>query len=443
MKKGRRKNSYLGFMIVIGTFTMLLFILIAAIVILFVTSRFSTAQTTEESPTLVQQRTPLDAIEADQVDPALALASLGGLTAEEIIAEALDKARPETALAAILYHPTLNDRETAGYFLLLSQTYLENDNEEKAIFSYRLAGTVAILSPTIPDTIRADILIETGEGLRKQEERELAKFYFDQLFTLAAESGSLQAAHRRAIFERLQKNYIMMGHRELARRSLNLSARPLNSASIQPREPILPVSAPIALPEAIQEVEAERWRRAQELAAILVERGDRTPPRESVEALRASLLEEDQQKLSFYEEQLTQAARLSKQIDVALARIEWLSIKYRVARRAYGLSLVPEWEDQTEQIRADLTKAYENLFALYADLIVALPELSQIERATEEKLRREILAGELGRYPNYPAEPRRRQLLEATARLIETQPELNIFIGSDNEDHYIFISPDN
>jgi hypothetical protein len=120
---------------------------------------------------------------------------------------------------------------------------------------------------------------------------------------------------------------------------------------------------------------------------------------------------------------LAAAAQLSRKIDITIAQIEWLSTKYRVARQAYGLSLVPEWEADAEQIRADLTKTYETLFALYADLIVALPEVSQIDKATEERLRREILTGELGRYPNYPEEQRRKQLW-TLAPLITTQPEL-------------------
>jgi hypothetical protein len=120
---------------------------------------------------------------------------------------------------------------------------------------------------------------------------------------------------------------------------------------------------------------------------------------------------------------------LSKKIDITEAQIEWLTIKYRVARRAYGISLVPEWEAQVEQIRTNLTKTYERLFALYADLIVALPEVSQIDKATEERLRREILAGELGRYPNYPQEQRQKQLLDATSQLIATQPEIYLFVG--------------
>ena len=122
---------------------------------------------------------------------------------------------------------------------------------------------------------------------------------------------------------------------------------------------------------------------------------------------------------------------MSKKIDITQAQIEWLTTKYRVARRAYGISLVPEWEAQAEQIRADLTKTYERLFALYADLIVALPEVSQIDRATEERLRREILAGELGRYPNYPEEQRQKQLLDASNQLEATQPEIYLLIGVD------------
>ena len=106
---------------------------------------------------------------------------------------------------------------------------------------------------------------------------------------------------------------------------------------------------------------------------------------------------------------------------------------------------MPEWEAEAEQIRADLTKTYETLFALYADLIIALPEVSQIDKATEERLRREILVGELGRYPNYPEEQRRKQILDASHQLITTQPELNVFVGVGEvagREMYRLISPE-
>ena len=160
----------------------------------------------------------------------------------------------------------------------------------------------------------------------------------------------------------------------------------------------------------------------------MVERGGNAPLAAET-ALKEALVAEDLRKLPFYDAEIEQEAQLSRKVDIMFAKIEWLSIKYRVAKQAFGLNIVPEWAEQDERIRADLTKAYQALFSLYADLIIALPKASQIDKATEERLRREVLAGELGRYPNYPEEQRRQQLLDATDQLIATQPELNIFVG--------------
>jgi hypothetical protein len=445
MQRTKRKKSHLGLIIVVSTLAILMLILITAVVALFFTNQFGADNFAEKS--ILTGASPLDMINVDEVDPALALASLGGVPETEVIAAAIDKARPETALSAILSQPTLTDKESAGDLLLLAASYGENENSagqsrEKAIFSYKMAGTIATLSPNIPDTIRADIFLQAGEGLIKLNEPVLAKFYLDQAFVVASSSRYLKAAHTRSIFERLQKNYIILDERELARTSLNLSASPPALPSSTPEQPILPQNETIPLSPLVQEAEANRWRRAQELAAILVERGGKAP-QASKDALKEALIAEDRQKLPFYEAELATATRLSKKIDITVAKIEWLSIKYKVARRAYGLEIVPEWETQAEQIRADLTKTYEALFALYADLIVALPEISQINKATEERLRREVLAGELGRYPNYPEEQRQKQLLDATSQLITTQPEINIFVGVDiiaGQERYALIS---
>jgi hypothetical protein len=325
-------------------------ILIAAVVILFLNNQFS--GDTSTSPSLLANTGPLTMVDVDQVDPALALASLGGVSEAEVIATAVDKARPETALAAVLYQPALTDKETAGSFLLLAAAYSRSSLPNKAVFSYKMAGITAILSPNIPDTVRTDLFLQTAEGLIDLNEAALAKFFLNQAFTVASNSPFLQAVQRRAIFERLQKNYIILGERELARTSLNISATPPQLASSIPEQQILPQTEEVPLTELVQEAEANRWQKAQELAAILVERGGNAPEA-TKNALREALVEEDRQKLPFFEGELATATRLSKKIDVTNAKIEWLSIKYKVARRAYGISLVPEWEAQVEQIRAD------------------------------------------------------------------------------------------
>jgi hypothetical protein len=425
MQQAKTKNSYLGLLIIVGTLAILLLILVVVIAVFLATRQFSANQVSR--PNLLIGPNPLTYLNVERIDPALALAALGGAPEAEVINEALDKSRPETALSGLIFYSTLTNKESASGFLQLARVYMRSGEREKTIFSYEMAGAIGTLAPDIPDTIRADLFLQSGEGLIELGEVELAKFYLGQAFVVASKSPSLQAAHRRPILERLHKNYLALDERVLARQSLSLSANPPDIALITENLTVLPDSQAIPLPASIQTAEANRWRAAQELAVLLVER-EGNAPQSFIDTLGETLVAEDQLKLPFYEDEYSKATQLSKKIDITVSQINWLSIKYRVARRAYGLSIVPEWEAQAEQIRANLTKTYERLYALYADLIVALPEISQIDRATEERLRREILAGELGRYPNYPEEQRQKQLVDATHQLMATQPELNIFV---------------
>ena len=436
-QQANRRQSHLSIFIIVGIFAILAIILLMAIVIFLVARQFGASQTLNTSLGF----SPLNKLEVERIDPALALTSLGGLPESEVILEAIAKDRPETSLAGLLFQPALTDRESAGGFLQLARAYVRDAETDKAVLSYQMAGTIATLGPGIPDTARADIFIEAGEGLIEIDETNLARFYLNQAFTIASKSPFLQAAHRRSIFERLQKNYIILDERVLARQSLSLSANPPSIALSLNEQTVLPKPEPVVLPAEIQQAEAQRWQAAQELAVLLVDRGGNAP-QSVVDTLANALIAEDQLKLPYLKRGADNTTQLSKKIDIVLAQITWLSIKYRVARQAYGISLIPEWETNVEQIRAELTKSYEDLYRLYADLIVGLPNASQIDKATEERLRREILAGELGRYPNYPEQQRQKQLLEATNRLIATQPELNVFIGVarvNNQEMYTLI----
>ncbi len=421
MQKSRRKNSRLGLIIIIGTLTILGIILVTAIGGLLFSGQIDFWQFSDQSSLF--GNSPLDEIDRTQIDPALALASLGGVPDIDVIAQAVNTARPETALAAILYTPTLTDKETAGELARLANFY--QNNPEKATLCLQWAGTVATLSPHLADTARVDLFIQAGEGLLNLEQTAFAELYFDQAFLIASESPHLQAVQRRIFFERLQKNYIILNNRQKARTSLNMSANPPAVGSTATEESVLPPINPIALPADIQESEATRWQYAQELAAIMVERGG-SAPLANQQALQQILLTEDAQKLTFFETAFDSAPGISHKIDVIWAKIQWLSIKYRVAKQGYGLSLIPEWEADAEQIRADLTKTYEQLFMLDADLIVALPNATKIDTATLERLRQEVLAGQLGRYPNYPQEQRKKQLLEAVEQFAATRPEYPI-----------------
>lgn len=424
MQPARIQKSHWGLIIIFGIALILTLILVVAVGFLLYTRMAARAET---RAALVGTIT-LNYLDTTQVDPALALTTLGGIPESEVVTEAINLDRPETALAALLFSPSLANKASAGGFLQVAAVYAERNQLDKAAFSYQMAGNIATLAADISDTVRADLFQQIAEGLIAINEPAQAKFYLDQSFALGLKSPYLQAAHRRRIFERLHKNYLTINERLLARESLSLSANPPAQALVTDQQTLLPARSPIALSAEIQAAEGDRWLAAQQLAADLVARGGNAPA-DSVQQLTQALVAEDGLKRPFFKQEFENSSQLTKQIDVSLAQIDWLSTKYRVARGGYGLSLVPEWEAQVDQIRTDLTKTYETLYALYADLVVALPEAAQIDKATEERLRSEILAGELGRYPNYPEEQRRAQLVNATDQLIKTQPEINVFIG--------------
>jgi hypothetical protein len=109
---------------------------------------------------------------------------------------------------------------------------------------------------------------------------------------------------------------------------------------------------------------------------------------------------------------------LLEKVAVAWHKVRWLTIKYQVASGGYGFSLVPEWEAEAAEIQSDLSKAYEDLYALHGEQVIALPEADTIDQAWVEVLRKEIEVGRLGLYPNYPEEQLAAKLKEATEKLI-------------------------
>ncbi len=422
-------------MIGVSLLAIFMAIMLTALGIWFFTMRQQPSKTN-----LPVAESPIAMLDVKAIDPALALVSLGGIPESQVIAEAVKKSRAETALAGLLFYPNLSDKESAGNFLLLAGAFAKTVNQDKALLSYQMAYACAILSPDIPDIVRTDLLLQAAEGLMALQQPESAKLYLAQAFTIAAGSPLLQAAQRKTIFERLQKNYLTLDERELARKSLDLSVHPPALAPITPAVLLLPPYQPVPLPPTVQTAEANRWLKAQQLAALMVDRAGNAPP-EAYQALEKALLEEDAQKQQFYESQLSTATQVSQKNNLCLAQISWLATKYRIAKRGYGVSLVTAWEADAPQIQADLAKSYQRLFDIYADLIVALPDISQIDQATTEKLRHEVLAGELGWYPNYSKDLKRQQLMDITTKLMTTHPEINIFISTQqvaDKEIYIF-----
>lgn len=430
----QKSSSNFGLIAILST--------IAIIILISLLGVFSFLTQPADNKTATENLDINSLLQNTNVDPALAVAQLGGLSASKIVRQATNKSRPGTALATLAYTPDILPQDAVGELLLLGNKFSRQFDTAHTQLSFEMAANIATLSPDLPDTLRADVFIQAGNGMANLENTDLAKLYLDQAYLIATESNYLQAAYRRSLLEQLNQAYLGINQNDLARRSLDQSLNPAELNGNAENRIELPTNQTIPLPLSIQEAEKARWEAAQAVVKNLVELGGEVRP-ENLSLLSAALLNEDALKTQFFADAFNSEQQLSSKVNIIYAQINWQSTKYRIGRQGFGISLVPEWEASAEQLRADLTSSYETLFRLYSDIIVAIPDASQIDRATEEALRRQLLAGKLGLYPNYPAEQLQSQLLSVTSLLVDTQPGIKLrvsFLSIHGKDYCILVS---
>jgi hypothetical protein len=339
---------------------------------------------------------PIALIEAKRIAPDLALLSLAGLEDREVVEIALEAGELESAYATLLFSTTLPDVERVGKLLLLARKYAGGGEREKAVMCYELSSTIATLSLALSDFAKACIYLEAGDGLMALGEHKLAKLNYDGAYAIASFSPHLRKAHREDLLEKLVKAYRTIGE------EVPLEEREAVTTAAEPKGPFLEsfIWEVQELPEVVS-IEEERRKRAEKLIEGL-ESGVEEPE-DLVGQLAQALKAEDEAKLLSYEQLSSVPSPLPRRAAIAKAKAEWLTIKYRIASRGYGLSILPDWEEEIDDIRAELCIAYSELHELYNYQILALPEESQ-RLARMEMLREMIKVGRLGLYPDYPEE---------------------------------------
>jgi hypothetical protein len=196
---------------------------------------------------------------------------------------------------------------------------------------------------------------------------------------------------------------------------LDQASEPQPAAPSMEVPALSPSGEPISSPEVGALEEARRQAAYALLQSLL---GGAEPPAGQVSALAEALKAEDAAKLALYEQELAGTIQASRRIDVHRHLVRWLTLKTQVAEKAFGLSIVPEWEAQVADIRSALSTAYEGLFYDYEDLVTALPDASLMEPGHYQDRRLVTLSGRLGQYPNYPEQQMADKIREAVTKLI-------------------------
>jgi hypothetical protein len=211
-------------------------------------------------------------------------------------------------------------------------------------------------------------------------------------------------------------------------------------SSLEPPDPLPAVEA-LAQNNDINALQQKRITAALKITQV---KPGATIPNVTLNELEDALIAEDATRLKVYNA-ATDKMLLGQKVALARARIEWLSLKYRVARKAFGASLVPDWEDQESTIRSQLAKAYEEFYSLRAEQAVTLPKTKDSELAESFLLRRHILAGRLGLYPNFPEDDFVDKLNDSTEKMIANQPNatLRLKVEGDGDRFFYRLVDDN
>jgi len=352
-------------------------------------------------------RDPVAAIAPEQVAPDLALYPLAGASELDTIDAAIGSDDVETAYAGLVLNTHLSDAQRLGRLILLGSAMLEVGVPDRAVPVYQQVYDLAMLSPWLSDSSRADALLAAGHGWRQVGNGEQALRAYDQVYLIAVGSPYLQMANRRSLLVALETAYGDVRDKE---RTARTRAKIVElDQQIGPLPPVEPGLRPelssgeevVSSPERGL-LEDARRKPALDLLQYIAAQGQ--PDAGLVAVLAGALQAEDAAKAAFYGQALQEAAQPGRRIDIHRAMIRWLLTKYKVAVRGFGLSVVPGWEQDVAGIQSELSRAYQDLFFEYEDLVASLPDATLMVPARYQIQREALLEGRLGRYVNYPAQ---------------------------------------
>jgi hypothetical protein len=381
----------------------------------------SKRRSAEPSSLQITWEDPFSSVALTQVSPSTGLMGLAGMGDVTAINTALRSDQVDSAYSLLTTGTRLTDEERIGSLLLVGKRYAAANNVAMARLTYRQVILIATLSPALSDFARADAFSQAGEELAKLKQVHEATIALNQARTVALYSAYLKPAHRKLVLDRLVPAYSALGSGREAWDELEIALKPGGKGQISAADPTDSVlgqlaKRDVALPQ-VQSAQTDREEKANALAEYVRDRGGKLSD-SLVSGLGAALTVEDAMRQGTYEAGILQATTPADKIALLAGRVHWISLKYAVARRAQGVSLVPAWEEQLSTIQSDLAKARQGLYAYYADQIVTLPDESAIDRAWVELYRDELEMGRLGLYPNYPEQQLLSKLREATLKLM-------------------------
>ncbi len=375
-------------------------------------------------PEALAWQPPSEQVKATDLVPGTALLPLTDVPGPDALNAALDGGHWENAFALLAYDASLSDPTRIGALLQLGTRYEAAGNESRAAWCYLYASRIATISPFLSDAIRVDTYLQVSAGLRAIRATGAARLAIDQAYLVAQYSPVLRRDQTTRRLTLVANAYSALGAEALAVEAKNKANEPVAIASdyagFLPREPFV-------IPEGTLPPSAEVTRalQARRLAArqLVEDVTDKPPqraadwPSDSVAVLQDALTTEDHVRQSYYDQQIAQVKEPNIQVAVLRDRVNWIGLKMRIARGAFGMDLMPDWSKRAAALTDEWSDAWGDLFNAYAAQASAIPNAQAVHQATEDVLRQEMLAQRWGWYKGKSESELRASLNDVTGQL--------------------------
>jgi hypothetical protein len=308
------------------------------------------------------ENSPLSLIRPDEIVSELALQQLSGAAAEPLAYQAINAGELETALAILVFSSDMPSQPRSVLFERLPRRYRDLGQDQRAAEATRLTRSIAMLDPRLPTMERAQLLTLSAEILVDADEFDAARDAVNQAKRIGEQAPDLLPAQRSRIFEALRPLALALNAPLLVQEIGELVRNPLLDPRGEPLQTRLftlsePVDPNPALTEAVQ---ARQVAASALISRIFAVRGSvsgeefvaNIAPERA--ALSQALQNEDRIRSEYLDTTINDVS-LGQQLTLLRDYRSWLALKARVAHLGFGLSLVPEWENERETILQELT----------------------------------------------------------------------------------------
>lgn len=314
------------------------------------------------------ENAPFSLLQPDKVLPGLAARALGGDPTNALAAQAIQAGELPTAAALLLFDIDSSASSRTGLWLQLGRHWLDEGESDLAVAALSKAASSASLDLDLRSLERGQLLGQISAALADAGANAEALVVAEQAVRAIMQVPDLLPAQRADLLKPVFAAVQTLDAPALEGRIDDLMRNPFVEANgVLLGDPWALLASPSVSDPAILAAQDARKLAARNLAdRYAVTGGIDTEPERN--ALAGALLAEDQTYGNWFRSAVSSAATAPQQLAVLEEYRQWLILKWQVAQRGLGVSILPEWEETMPALQGEIAGVTANVQSLMQSL---------------------------------------------------------------------------